>query len=566
MKRPVVLPAMLLLVGLYGWQTFAQNSQMQSAALSTARQRLSALAFPALPLDEPVKCGLGMLGYATRHRPELSIDMQRSLVLIFQRMERQKSITVGHFTVHYDTAGPEAAAMLDASYQEIPGTADEYADSVAAIANQVFAFETGELGYKVPETDGEEGGGPEYDIYVEGLSNEYGETVPETQLDTKPDGARWTSFMRIDNDFSFVRPNSNKGLPALRVTLAHEFHHVIQLGAYGYWTADADKFFHEVTSTWMEDVVFPGVNDYLNYVRSSRGHFKNPDLCFSLSNGLIEYSRCIWGHFIAAKFGRDLMRVAWQNIPNARPLQAMDLALQGVASNPSNFKIEFLDWEVWNYYTGPRADSTKYYPRGADYPEVVQIPYEFVPPTGMLLGDLESLSTRYHQVLTTADTVILIQTNINRESAEQGTGSSYPYSIYLSSSQTDESYEQAGSVLFYKASVADPSNWKTMKIVNGVATYSGFADGVPFPNPFRPTGKGLLFIPAQADQGTLNIYSSSMDLIFSASETAVVKFGKRMFTWDGYTRDNSPARSGVYLFVLSIPGNTITGKIALIRK
>ncbi len=402
----------------------------------------------------------------------------------------------------------------------------------------------------------------EYDIYVEELNREYGETVPETPLDTKPDGGRLITYMRIDNDFSFVYPNANKGLPALRVTLAHEFHHAIQLGSYGYWSEDV--FFHEITSTWMEDVVFPGVNDYLNYLQSSWGHFRESGQFLQLNQRLIMYSRAIWGHFIAARFGpaSDARRLG--KCDDARPLEAMDLALR--QDRRTTFRIEFFDWVLWNYHTGSRADSMTYYPKGAIYPEIVLSPAQFTPPTGLLTGEVQPLSAIYHQVYTPADTVILIQANNNLESAEQQSTTLFPYSISLSGTAPDDSYEQAGNALFFKPSVADPTNWKTMKIVQGVASFTGIADGTPFPNPFRPDGRSLLFIPAQAESGTLYIYSSSMDLVFSAAQVPVVNFGKLMFTWNGCTKDNSPAKSGVYVFILSTPGKTITGKIALIRK
>lgn len=562
MTRTVSLLLMVSLVSLPGVQTLGREiQQMQSAAATTARQRLVALAFPELPAGEPVKCGLAVIAHALRNRTTLPNDLENALVRILQRDVLQKSITAGHFTVHYDTTGPNAAAMLDSAYQDMPGTADQYADSVLAIANRVYAVEIGELGYTAPPSDGTEGGGPQHDIYVEDFSNEYGETIPETALDARADGARWITYMRIDNDFSFVRPVEHRGMPALRVTLAHEFHHMIQLGSYGYWSTDL--FFYELTSTWMEDVVFPGVDDYLNYLRASWGHFKNPDVSFS-SNDNIMYSRSIWGHFIAAKYGPDVMRAAWQYISNARPLQAMDLALQ---DQHTTFRIEFIDWALWNYYTGARSDSTKYYPKGSIYPEIVQVPSQFAPPAGLLVGDLQPLSVRYHEVYTPTDSVILIQTNINRATAEQQPGTSFPYTIYLNSSQGDDSYEPAGSSLYFKTSTADPSNWKTMKIVHGIPSYAGIVEGVPFPNPFRPDGKGVVFIPAPANRGTLYVYSSSMDLVFSAEENAATNsLSKQLFFWDGTTLHNELARSGVYIFVLSIPGKTITGKIALIRK
>jgi hypothetical protein len=183
----------------------------------------------------------------------------------------------------------------------------------------------------------------------------------------------------------------------------------------------------------------------------------------------------------------------------------------------------------------------------------------------MLTGSVEALSARYHQVFTPVDTVVIVQCNINRESAEGHSGSTFPYSITLSSSQVDGSYEPAGNMLFISPSVSDPTNWKTLKIVQGVASLTGIAEGTPYPNPFRPNGTSVLFIPAQAASGTLYIYSSSMDLIYSAAQTSVVKGGKSMFTWNGHAHDDNPAKSGIYVFVLSIPGKTITGKIALIR-
>ena len=553
--------AIVLLASLAGARVSAQQTALQSVSASD-RQILASIAFPGHPVDEPLKCGLSLVAALEGKRASLSGEVQEKLQRLLMRVERQKSITAGRFTVHYDTSGLDAATMLDGSYQPIPGSANVYADSVAAIANRVYTAEVAELGYLAPPSDGPRGGGPAYDIYVENLGF-YGETIAEEPLDSKPTGGRYITYMRIDNDFSFVRPEANKGLPGLRVTLAHEFHHMIQLGSYGYW--GEDPFYYEITSTWMEDVVYPGVNDYLNYLKSSGGHFRNPDKAFNTANGLIEYSRAIWGHFIAARFGSDMMRAALNNVMTVRPLEAIDLALHAATPNPTTFKAEFAEWVLWNYYTGSRADSSTYYPSGAIYPEIVQLPAEFVPPSGMLTGSVEALSARYHQVFTPVDTVVIVQCNINRESAEGHSGSTFPYSITLSSSQVDGSYEPAGNMLFISPSVSDPTNWKTLKIVQGVASLTGIAEGTPYPNPFRPNGTSVLFIPAQAASGTLYIYSSSMDLIYSAAQTSVVKGGKSMFTWNGHAHDDNPAKSGIYVFVLSIPGKTITGKIALIR-
>ncbi len=272
------------------------------------------------------KCGFAAISYAIRNRDRLSPEVRTALTIVLQRPTNQKSILVGAMRVHYDTTGDNAPAMLDSLDQKIPGTADQYADSVAAIANYCATFETQMLGYLPIPSDGDAGGGPEHDIYVTNLGD-YGFTTPDSALLTKPnggDGGTWTSFTTIDNSFQFVNPPVNKGMPGLRVTLAHELHHSIQIGNYGYWSDDI--FFYEITSVWMEDVVFPAVKDYLQYTSSSEGHFANPGVPFN-SDDFIMYSRAIWAHFVAKRFGRDAMLQTWRKISLAPPLQAIDLAL-----------------------------------------------------------------------------------------------------------------------------------------------------------------------------------------------------------------------------------------------
>ena len=197
--------------------------------------------------------------------------------------------------------------MLDANFQPIPGSFRQYVDSVAAVLTYTDSVETQVLGYPFPPTDNMNGGGPEYDVYILELGGSiYGQTVPDE--DSTVEGGRSSTFIELDNDYSFVTPDSNKGIPGLEVTVAHEFHHAIQIGNYGFWSDET--YFYEITSVWMEDVVYTGVNDYYQYLRSSQSQFRHPEVPFT-SNGNIEYSRGIWGQFIAKRFGTNAMRWAW---------------------------------------------------------------------------------------------------------------------------------------------------------------------------------------------------------------------------------------------------------------
>jgi hypothetical protein len=516
---------------------------------------------------EPIKCGLTILTHAIRNRLALSIPAREALTGLLTRDVMQKSRLSTHFRIHYDTIGANTPAMLDTLHKRIPGSAEQYVDSVVAIAEQVYSFEIGTLCYLPPPGDGTEGGGSEYDIYVEPQPGEYGETVPDPNT---PEGDTCITFMRIHNAFDdFVYPDYNRGLPALRVTLAHEFHHAIQIGRYGFWSRDI--FYYEITSTWMEDVVFPEVNDYYNYLRNQGGQFRNPGIGFAVADGMIEYSRAIWGHYVAKKFGRDAMRSSWEQIRHMRPITAIDAALRQYSSD---FTIAFSEWASWNHFTGPRSDSARYYPDGRDYPLMAELPVDYASPSLEFEGTLESVSSRYYQVLSAPDTLTLVVSNVNVAGSLAGDMSEFPYTCALRSSRPDNSYTDTGMGIYIKLTgVADRLNWMMTYIIDGaVGPASGalmLAEGLAFPNPFRPDGTRQIFIPVTSAvpvRGTLKIFSSNMDLVSSMEQTSSPVLGRQAFRWNGDTGGGAIARSGIYIYVLKLDDRTLKGKIALVRQ
>ena len=505
------------------------------------------------------KCGLPAITFAIHNRNSLTPELSSALQILETRPTAQKSIILRNFRVHYDTSGQNAAAMLDSLYQKIPGSADQFADSVAAIANYCEDFETQVLGYPPSPGDSLEGGGPEYDIYVTDL-RDYGATTPEPPNVERPDGSRWTSFITIDNSFQFVSPPVNKGLPALRVTLAHELHHSIQIGNYGYWTNDI--FFYEITSTWMEDVVFTQVNDYYQYTNLASGHFNNPQTPFN-DNGFIMYSRSIWGHYIAKRFGRDAMRRTWEEIGSVAPLQAIDQALSKQPYG-SSFRSAFAEWSLWNYFTGPRSDTMHFYPEGAAYRAIQQAAIDFVPPQQTETGALNTLGSKYFDIKQGLNESPLVLSSLNLSAGEIRKDSAFAYSFSISNSLSSTSYINSNSGLFISLSVPDQGNWYLTFLNNGTATSS------PFPDPFKADGRAELNIPVSpgsAVTGTLSIFSSDMTLVYSSSVTSEYSAFTRgqVFQWNGVTNKNRIAGSGVYIFFLEFQGHAIKGKFAVLR-
>jgi flagellar hook assembly protein FlgD len=75
-----------------------------------------------------------------------------------------------------------------------------------------------------------------------------------------------------------------------------------------------------------------------------------------------------------------------------------------------------------------------------------------------------------------------------------------------------------------------------------------------------------VYIPANATEGDLTIYSSGMDLVYHAHQQLTSRAGQTVFVWDGRTSGGNAANTGIYVFVLGLGNRTVTGKIALVRK
>jgi hypothetical protein len=149
------------------------------------------------------------------------------------------------------------------------------------------------------------------------------------------------------------------------VTAAHEFFHAIHFA----YDVGEERFFMELSSTWMEDVVYDAINDYYNYL-APPGYatiFSSPGSSLTTRNGIHEYSSCVWAHYLAKRFGQDIMRDIWERCIQKAALDAMQDALISRGEDLASAHHEFARW---NYFTDLRADTVLYYPEGDHYPQV----------------------------------------------------------------------------------------------------------------------------------------------------------------------------------------------------
>jgi hypothetical protein len=271
---------------------------------------------------------------------------------------------VPHFCVHWAATGIDAPSRADLNHNGIP----DYVERVLAVAENVHHVENEVLGWPAPLGDGTSGGGHDKtDIYLTELAGEqvfgYTATDPaETGLDGAP--TRRSAYLVLDNDYSrFDYPGTKPGRD-LKVTLAHEYDHVLQYGIAAE-DVERDPWFAESSAVWMEDQVYNGINDYLRYVRrwvgtgKRTGMWKRP-----LTQGSMkEYGSAVWNEWLAHHYGRPIIREAWEDAATAQPpgfaVAGYEEAIR--AAGGSTFGYEFTrfaaDVAEWRTGTGFRESA-----------------------------------------------------------------------------------------------------------------------------------------------------------------------------------------------------------------
>jgi len=144
--------------------------------------------------------------------------------------------------------------------------------------------------------------------------------------------------------------------------------------------------------------------------------------------------------------------------------------------------------------------------------------------------------------------------------------------LLISDTQTDESYQPTGTGLYVKLDVPDLIHWAQWFIVGDVVNNGpqvSLDEGTPFPNPFRANGSSSLSIPVSGEEpqeGTVQIYSASLDLVYDGTLLSRLIEGRQAFLWNGKTNDGDLAESGIYIIVVSLNQKVLTRKVALIRE
>ncbi len=359
---PVAIPVLLLALGsgpsqastdpAGGSPTLAAiNAALQAGEISPGQAILYKLCFIrgagllpkslAVPGDR-IKCGTGIAMEALDKLSGLEPGIRVQVEQLMARPSLDSFVDTAHFRIHYATSGSN---MI---YQW-PNSA--YLDTVKTAAEKAYARYVA-LGWQIPPSDGTAGGGNGLiDIYVLKLSGVYGVTFPDVQDGRWPNS--YTAFLEVDNDYAGFG-YADRTLP-LKITVAHEYHHVIQMGY-----VVANRWWMENMATFEEDEVYPGTMDNCQYLPCYAG---SPYRKASTSDGCFEYGCFLWPRFLTDNWTDALVRDVQACAATQGVFTCFDQVLNKVSSTYSNALAE---WQLWNFYTWAR-DTGSHYHSAADY-------------------------------------------------------------------------------------------------------------------------------------------------------------------------------------------------------
>ncbi len=506
---------------------------------------------------EKSKCGFSLVNFVKQNINLFTERQQEILKSLSGRPDTTRSIISpsGKFRIHYylnNDLKPKYISTI---------SVEENLSLIAAVVDSVYNFEVSYLGYSMPPIDNGAGGDNLYDVYVSNLGDVYGYTEWENVLANQ----KYTSFMVIDNDYNGFY---SSGIEGLKVTVAHEFHHAIQMG--NYILRLEDQFFYEITSTSMEDFVYDDVNDYYAYLPH---YFNNPGKPFSQFNpsSVDGYDLAIWNIYLKEKFGFNIIKRQWELMVSQRAMNAINTSITEAGSS---FKHELNEFGLWTYHTKHRAISNKYFDEASFYPLVKPLSsIRFTSPDDVVTIQSKPTANNFIQFSNSFnnDTLFILITNGDVQAAINNISHTDSFAYYLYNYPASGA-SQIDSIFYSKFTTSTPSLWTITEILDTMVSVHELQlkTNYPYPMPFsyKIHLAGKINIPVSAENVNtvgLYIFSTGMELIYSNDAEEINTQNKNVILWSVKDNHGEKLASGVYLYVIKSGNNIEKGKLVILH-
>ncbi len=310
------------------------------------------------------KCGFASIPHAETH---VTRSGDRDIPQFDESLLDESIVSpAGHFRVHFTRTGENA--VPNEGMSGIPS----YVLEAALAADSAYTVLVNNLGFRPPLPDNGIDG-DELDVYIRDWNGTfYGMTY-------FGNSAPSMTYLVIDNDYT-ESSYATSGLAALRVTIAHEFFHMVQLRyAYPFEPVSSNAYWYEISSTWMEEKCYPQVDDYHAYVADNFRQSTFPNLNDDSYGFAFSYGHGLFGQILDIEYGRSggkhIMLDIWEKLSGREATDNLDQVLSSPTWG-SSLTQALGKYALYNVFTGSRSVIDSYYPDGRDLPELSMHEYE----------------------------------------------------------------------------------------------------------------------------------------------------------------------------------------------
>jgi len=524
----------------------------------------------------PLKCGTVLVQEYLGLRDDLRGDVVDQIEAYLAPPEAENRPShyspSGLFRIYFQTTGGDAVPSGDANGNFIP----DFVENIADYMDYSLDFECNQLGFETPPFQAD---APYMSIYLADLDGVYGFTQPVSY----PAGM---TRITLDNDFIGYPPNDDPdgdALGAAKVTAAHEFKHSTQYAG-SRWS---ESGWVEVDATWMEEIAYPEVNDYLNYLNFG-SPIADPDGALDGgSTGTGSYDDCVWQHYQSETHGVPFVVDFWEHRKTHTSQPVMDSYEEMFLAYGADLTTAWNEFTTWNFATGARFllddgyAEAEIYPAGSPQRTIYSYPSTYNGAVTRLAANfvrclfLDEPGKNLRVTFDGDDTARMTLGIVVNESYATNAGAMYTVDLDTSNDVVFDVPYDLGGVYSVGIIVGNANKSGTNRsyslavdLVDAGTTPVGdvaraLAITGNHPNPFNPS-TNIEFALASSADTRLEIYDLAGRKVRTLLD-ATLGAGEHTVRWQGQDDGGRPLASGTYVARLS-SGDQITSHKLVLAK
>lgn len=513
----------------------------------------------------PLKCATPLIREFEKAAPQLLPATITIIEDLLAPPSESRSVLISpsaRFRLSYAVAGANAVPPEDVDPAD--GVPD-FVNRAAARLDEVWERVVGEMAYRPPPAS------PWYEVDFRDMAAiGYTGVVSGT-----------TTRITLENDFVGAPPNADPAgdaIGALKAACAHQFKHASQRATSGW----SEGGWIELDATWLEDVVYDEVDDYVAFLGAGNG-IVAPGVPLD-AEGFGDHEDCLWQHLLVRLHGPDLMHGFWERRRTQPGESVLATYATVAAAAGGGLADDHGLYGAWNLATGNDALPGVGYPGAAAYPNakseaVVDYPHashgrlahlshHFVRAGGFAPGETGVLRVGFDGE---DDAVLRLHAVIARR---DGTG--YRVEIPLDAANDADlalglplsDIETVGLALSNAALEGSAVAWSLDLSIDGADTAAPdaptpLAPPRVVPNPFNPVVTVAFDLPAPGPVvvDLLDLRGRTVRILLAADRLA----GPGAVRWDGADAAGRSVASGPYLVRVRHGGRTAVRAVTLAR-